>query len=205
MAKEKLLLINAGHGGLRAGKYMTKGKRAEIMGGPYQGSMFYEGIANRMVANMIQFRAMRDGVRSHIVQDNKSDTYRSKRIEEINELCQDYDCILLDIHFNAGGGDGYEGFIASSASAKSKRLAVEIGKRMMYDMGMRVREDYPGLWYKVKDWDLVALTHCPAVLVEGAFFDYWPNQEKILSFNWLTKLSKNYYYAMKKILFENES
>ena len=89
------------------------------------------------------------------------------KVAECNKYAPD---IALDIHLNAGGGDGCEVYYGVT-DAKSKRLAQCIEKAMK-TTGQNSRGIKTKLNSKGKDYfGIIRQTKCPAVLVECAFID----------------------------------
>lgn len=89
------------------------------------------------------------------------------KIDECNKYAPD---LALDIHLNAGGGDGFEIF-HSVTGGKGKTLAANI-ETCVKDIGqnsrgLKTRKNSSGTDY----FGFIRQTRCPAVLVECAFID----------------------------------
>ena len=91
----------------------------------------------------------------------------SEEIKECNAFSPD---LAVDIHNNAGGGDGAEVF-HHYGGGKSKTLAedilAEIGKVGQNTRGAKIRKNSQGKDY----YGFIRETSCPAVIVECAFVD----------------------------------
>ena len=91
----------------------------------------------------------------------------SEEIRECNEFSPD---LAVDIHNNAGGGDGAEAFY-HYGGGKSKVLAEnilsEIVKVGQNSRGAKIRKNSQGKDY----YGFIRETSCPAVIVECAFVD----------------------------------
>ena len=79
--------------------------------------------------------------------------------------------LVVSIHFNAGGGDGYEALVYSSArTALGKVFEKHVLAAGQNSRGVKLRPDL----------GILRLTNMPAVLNEGAFVD---NQKDIADWN----------------------
>jgi N-acetylmuramoyl-L-alanine amidase len=91
----------------------------------------------------------------------------SEEIRECNAYSPD---LAVDIHNNAGGGDGAEAFY-HYGGGKSKTLAenilAEIKKVGQNSRGAKIRKNSNGKDY----YGFIRETSCPAVIVECAFVD----------------------------------
>lgn len=90
--------------------------------------------------------------------------------EEIRE-CNAFDPDLaIDVHNNAGGGDGFE-VLHSIVGGTSKKLAqnieAEVKKIGQNSRGLKTKKNSAGSDY----FGFVRCTKCPAVIVEGVFVD----------------------------------
>lgn len=116
--------------------------------------------------------ACRDELKRHGVEvrmsrtKDENDTL-SEEIRECNAFSPD---LAVDIHNNAGGGDGAEAFY-HYGGGKSKTLAenilAEIVKAGQNSRGAKVRKNSQGKDY----YGFIRETSCPAVIVECAFVD----------------------------------
>lgn len=125
--------------------------------------------------------ACRDVLEKHGVEVRMSRTKDendplSEEIRECNAFAPD---LAVDIHNNAGGGDGAEAFY-HYGGGKSKTLAenilAEIVKVGQNSRGSKVRKNASGKDY----YGFIRETSCPAVIVECAFIDS-PSDLKILA------------------------
>jgi len=104
-----------------------------------------------------------------VMQSRTTDTTESAKakIAECNAYAPDF---ALDIHLNAGGGNGFEVF-HSVAGGKGKALAQSIEKAVVAagqnSRGVKTRTNSAGKDY----FGFVRQTSCPALLVECAFID----------------------------------
>lgn len=96
-----------------------------------------------------------------------ADVWLEKRIEEINDFKPD---LAVDIHHNAGGGDGAECYHTVNGG-KGKTLANnilhELKKIGQNSRGAKVKANAKG----TDSFGFIRETVCPAVIVECAFLD----------------------------------
>ncbi len=111
-----------------------------------------------LVANGIEVRMSRE-------KDENDDL--NEEIRECNKYNPD---IAVDIHNNAGGGDGFEAYYhfgGGVGKALAENLEAEIIKIGQNSRGCKTRKNSQGTDY----YGFIRLTKCPAVIVEGAFVD----------------------------------
>lgn len=117
-------------------------------------------------------KACRDELKRHGVEVRLSRTKdeNDPLIEEIKECNAFSPDLAVDIHNNAGGGDGAEAFY-HYGGGKSKTLAEnilsEIVKVGQNSRGAKIRKNSQGKDY----YGFIRETSCPAVIVECAFVD----------------------------------
>lgn len=161
------VLLTAGHGGIIDGQYMTdpkQGKKSPIWD---NGKQLFEGEFNRQVKYRVMELLHLNGYKYIDVVPEHIDIKRSERIKRINEYYKtNKNCFSVDIHANAGKGTGIELWIANNASARSQAIAEQL--ELAYNRS-ELPLKFRGI--KRKDFDMVALTNCPSVLVENPFMD----------------------------------
>lgn len=144
--------IGVGHGGTDPGAVSGKHKEA----------IYALDIANACTAEL-----KRHGV---LVMQSRTSNVTEVLAVKIKE-CNNYNPdVALDIHLNAGGGDGFEVF-HSITSTKGKTLAQNIEKSVK-----TIKQNSRGIKTKVNSngtdyFGFVRQTNCPALLVECAFID----------------------------------
>lgn len=162
-------LIDAGHGGMLFGRYMTAGKRS-----PSVPPGIYEGEFNRIVAAQLTYY-MYDAI---AINPGPIDIPLRARVNTINKIVAslDDDVVSVSIHANAAGRAGW-----SSASGfrvfypfalwdadrrrKSKLLAECINSAFVSNHMIPYGERAP----KRAKFTMIAKPRCPAVLVECGF------------------------------------
>ena len=139
-------------------------------GGSDPGTMKY--IVERDV-NLIMALACRDYLNANGVStkmsrtSNNTDTSINSMAREANNWGAD---LVISIHNNAGGGDGFEVYHTVSGG-KGKTLAqnieAEVKKIGQNSRGLKTRRDTDGTDY----YGMIRLTEAPAVICEGVFVD----------------------------------
>jgi N-acetylmuramoyl-L-alanine amidase len=163
--KTKLIpAISNGHGGMIGGVYQTKGKRYVFE----DGTVLYEGEYNRAVKTRVLERLTAKGIPFYDLVPEQQDIHRKTRISRADYLYKKSKgrTFLIDLHSNAGGGQGCETWIARQSSTKTKALAnwtKSLFKKHFPESRFR--------GVKRKDWDILALTRNPAIILELFFMD----------------------------------
>lgn len=140
------IYIGVGHGGRDSGAYANGIKEKDI--------------------NLIVAKSTRDILEQHGVQvlmSRNDDFYESvqEKVNECNSFNPDF---CIEIHFNAGGGDGFEGFVYPNTIESigiGKIIERELAKNGQNSRGLKDGSKF----------GMVRETHAPALLVEGGFID----------------------------------
>lgn len=199
-----LILLDAAHGGLVDGEYVTPGKRATI-----DGRTIYEGLTNRGQLFELQYQLALFGIPSEVVMDGRLDTPLSQRVARANELAATRPCFYLSIHSNAAESArayGWECFVHPKASELSKiaagLLATHYEKtfHLMYqDSRNKIRKGKGSLLFKEADFKVLRETHCPAVLVEDLFMTNAQNFDTLANMFYRCWLVRYKIYAIQEI------
>ena len=155
------ILLDAGHGGVIDGKYMTSGKRSPVW---ENGSVLYEGEFNRGIKARLKEMLQIKGIPYVDVNPQDEDLSLSDRVDAANTYPTN--SVYVSIHANAGGGTGCEVFTSVNCSSNSTKLAKCVENQYKpHFYGERWR----GI--KKKDFYVVKHTKMPAILVEAFFMD----------------------------------
>ena len=147
------VFIGVGHGGMDSG----------ALGGGLR-----EADVNLVMALTMAEELRRHGVQVAMSRTRDENDPLEEEITEANAYGPD---LAIDVHNNAGGGDGFECYIQTNQHAKMSRAFGEALERQVKALGQNSRGvkvrtyeggDYYGFLRRVK---------APAVLVEGAFLD----------------------------------
>lgn len=166
----KVVILDAGHGGVIGGEYQTPGKRSPKW---HQG-VLYEGMFNRWVVNRIIERLDRLNIPYYHVSAELTDTSLSTRVKRVNKIYnKNKNTYLLSIHANGGGGKGIEGF-----TSKGNTLSDKIGEVFL----RKLEEDLSSENFRFDNSDgdrdkesnfyILKNTSSPAFLLECGFMDH---------------------------------
>jgi N-acetylmuramoyl-L-alanine amidase len=146
------VFIGVGHGGIDGGAVADGIKEKDL---------------NLSIALACRDELVRHGVEVRMSRTKDENDPLSEEIRECNAYGPD---LAVDIHNNAGGGDGAEVFY-HYGGGKSKTLAenvlAEIVKVGQNSRGAKTRKNSSGKDY----YGFIRETSCPAVIVECAFVD----------------------------------
>ena len=146
------VFIGVGHGGSDPGAVANGVKEKDL---------------NLSIALACRDELKRHGVEVKLSRAKDENDTLSEEINECNAFAPD---LAVDIHNNAGGGDGAEVF-HHHGGGKGKTLAenilAEIVKVGQNSRGAKVRKNSQGKDY----YGFIRETSCPAVIVECAFVD----------------------------------
>ncbi len=175
---EKVILLDAGHGGIIDGKYVTPGKRSpewkvdEVVlcdkGWPH-GPVYYEGVGNRMIREELAKLLLNAGIPFHFVTTGNADVPLHERSNIINNYARIYgaeNCLGISIHsdgFTDPAAQGCSVFTSEGETLSDKVSPFYKGHMAQLFPWMRFRGD------KDKNYWILAKTHCPMILTENGF------------------------------------
>ena len=149
----KKVFIGVGHGGKDPGAVANGFEEADL---------------NLAIAKACNDELVRHGVSTKMSRTKDEDDTLNEEIKECNAFKPD---LAIDIHNNAGGGDGAEAFY-HYGGGKSKTLAenvlAEIVKIGQNSRGAKIRKGANGKDY----YGFIRETNAPAIIVECAFVDH---------------------------------
>lgn len=151
MAKKKVY-VGIGHGGYDSGA---------------TGNGFKEKDLTLSIGKYCNERLKQYGIETKISRTTDCDSSINSKVAASNAFKAD---VCMDIHINAGGGDGSEVYY-SHVSPNGKKLAQSI-----VDATLAIRQNTRGIKTRVDDdgtdyFGMIRMTDAPAVLVECAFID----------------------------------
>lgn len=115
---------------------------------------------------------------------NENDTL-SEEIKEANAFQPDF---AIDVHNNAGGGDGFEVYVQTGANAAQSKKAGQLLEKYVKAMGQNSRGVKTKLNDAGKDYfGFLRQINYPAVIVEGFFVD---NAKDVADFDTATEQKK---------------
>ena len=149
----KKVFIGVGHGGRDSGAVGRGG--------------IFEKTLNLSIARACGATLERHGVKVLLSRTKDEDDPVSQEVTECNAFAPD---LAVDIHNNAGGGDGAEAFhskYSETGKALAENILGEITKLGQKSRGAKMRIDSSGADY----FAFIRKTVAPAVIVECAFVD----------------------------------
>lgn len=203
------IILDAGHGGLVNGKYVTAGKRSPKFD---DGKQLYEGVNNREIVNMLITALQAEDIDCIDIVASQNDISLPTRVERANKLHEIKSCLYISIHSDANG-DGTNWDSASGISVytskgqtKSDELATLVIDELQDNFGNSVKwrtdssdhdEDKEENFYVLKN------TNCPAILCELGFHTNKEEATKMLTIEWKNKIVLSLVYAIKKYINKN--
>lgn len=148
----KRVYVGIGHGGYDSGAV---------------GNGFKEKDLTLSIGKYCNERLKQYGIETKISRTTDCDSSINSKVTASNAFKAD---VCMDIHINAGGGDGSEVYY-SHVSPNGKKLAQSI-----VDATLAIRQNTRGIKTRVDDdgtdyFGMIRMTDAPAVLVECAFID----------------------------------
>ena len=183
--KLPFVILDAGHGGLNPanGHYTTAPSKMW----EFKNWTFYEGVFNRLVVKEIAVLLDAMGIPYEIVSHKWQDNSRPDRVAKVQNIVRRQgNSVLFSIHANAANTNNPNFFHAkgymvftSKGQTKSDAIAETLWQKLQKHLPTRQgRKDLSDgdLDYEAS-FDMLALTPCPAVLLECGFFT---NEEEAL-------------------------
>ena len=156
-------------------------------GGSDPGAVGYvrEADANLTIALELKRLLEAVGVTVGISRTKNENDPLSEEIKEANAFKPDF---AIDVHNNAGGGDGFEVYVQTGTHAKESKAAgklLELYVKAMHQnsRGVKTKLNDAGKDY----YGFLRQVNCPAVIVEGFFVD---SQKDASDFDTAAKLKK---------------
>lgn len=195
------IILDAGHGGIANGVYMTAGKRSPFT---HKG-MLYEGVFNRDIVRRIAYYLDRVDMPYVILVPEHHDISLHSRCNRVNFNTQgwpDYDvknAFLVSIHANAGGGRGFEVFTSPGKTDADYLADLYIrGLQDTFKNKFQYRTDLSdGDLDKEARFKILTGTLCPAILTENLFMDTRKEYELLMTDDFRDLLSRSIFFSIK--------
>ena len=204
-----MILIDAGHGGINpsTGEYVTSGKRSPMLP---DGSVFYEGVNNRVIANMIHAELKEQGFESMLLVNTWQDVSLGWRVRKANKITKEHpNTILISIHSDAFGDgkkwtspSGISAFTSKGETKSDKYATIFLEKMFNHFNGIaKFRTDY----YRDNDPDkeadfyILRKTKCPAILFELGFHTNLEELQRMMTEDWKQRVVKSIVEGFKEI------
>lgn len=193
----KPVIFDTGHGGIINGIYQTEGKRSP----DWDMGVLYEGAANRWIINdVIKQMDFKEYPYYHISPEH-TDVSLTTRCNRANRIyAQDKNVYGISMHFNAGGGTGWEIF-TSRGLTKSDYIAHEF--IIAFEEMLDIRPRLGGHTFLNKDkeanYQILRDTRCPFILIEGGFMDHPEDYKKLWDPEFHLKLERAITYGIERV------
>ena len=131
------------------------------------GNGLKEKEVNLSIALHLREELQRHGVTVGISRTVDEDDPTSEEVKECNAFAPEY---AVDIHTNAGGGEGFEAYHTLSGGqgkVMAQNIEAEVIKIGQKSRGLKTRANSAGKDY----FGFIRQTKCPAVILECAFID----------------------------------
>jgi len=169
----RIVLLDAGHGGIINNVYVTAGKRSDIWA---DGSQYFEGVGNRLIREELIKLLKKAGIRYKVVNEGNKDTCLRDRVNYINSQARKYgakNTLLISIHsngFKEKQAHGWSCFTSPNKTMSDKYAETLYDKMRLEFPRERMRTDYiDGDQDKEANFVLLTKTICPAILSENFF------------------------------------
>lgn len=173
MSKLRMVLLDAGHGGIVNGKYVTAGKRSPVW---KDGIQYFEGVGNREIRDRLARMLREEGISFKFVNEGNEDIPLSKRTTFINKVAREYgvsETLVISIHSNGFTKESAHGW--SCYTSKGQTLADQYAENLYHEM----MKEFPSEKFRMDKTDgdmdieenfwILQRTVCPAILSENFF------------------------------------
>ena len=170
-------VIDTGHGGIINGVYQTLGKRSPN----WSKGVLYEGAANRWIAAKVMQKLDYEQLPYYHVSPELEDTSLTIRSNRTNEIySRNKNIYGISIHFNAGGGTGWEIF-TTPGETMSDHIADIFIQEFQKHHPLKARLGGTKDLEKDKEanFSILRRTNCPFILLELGFMDNPTDYEKL--------------------------
>jgi N-acetylmuramoyl-L-alanine amidase len=185
------VLLDAGHGGMVNGKYVTPGKRSPVWNDLPQ---LFEGVQNRAIVSLLKVKLTAANIKFTDVVSSENDISLKQRVSKANSIyTKDKSAVYISIHADAAG-KGIEDYPATGISVwtspgqtKSDTLATKVYNCLDKKLGntTKKRADHSdGDPDNEAHFQVLTSTTCPAILCELGFMTNRKECELMQSAKW---------------------
>lgn len=190
MNKLKVVILDAGHGGIIDNVYQTKGKRSPVWDDQPEESMvniLYEGVSTRLVREDLAKMLKSENIRYVYANEGRKDTSLEERVKFANSVAKKVGpehCLYISIHhdaFKLNQGEGYSVFTTPGQTDSDiyAEAYMEEMEKIFPDRKQRTDDD-DGDMDKEKNFYVIRETSCPAILTENFFMTHEYECKEIL-------------------------
>jgi N-acetylmuramoyl-L-alanine amidase len=199
-----LLIVDAGHGGLRAdGTYTTAPSKmfTHSEGVFHRGGTFFEGVFNRKLANVLIGLCKQANIETAKVYDEVEDTTLGLRVQRANALAVNRQAVYMSLHGNAFSNTNARGIsvhIAHQASAQSQRLATLLAQELQKISETPFRRHNQQELFWRDNFFVLTRTNMPAVLSENGFFTNLQDANLMITDEFIARVAYAHFLAFIK-------
>ena len=164
---KKVIVLDAGHGGMIDGVYQTRGKRSPVWA---DGSQYFEGVGNREIVKKLTTKLIDKGVEVFNANPTEKDMPLRERTAIINKEIKDNpdkEYIGISVHsngFSKESAHGWSIYTYTKGSKASKEMSELMAKTMQKEFPhRRFRGEKTANFWMCKN------TICPFILTENFF------------------------------------
>lgn len=197
---KRTVIISNGHGGMINGIYQTLGKRSP----DWENGILYEGMFNRWVSNRLIEKLDRANIPYFHISPELGDISLPEKVKRANTIHNKFgDVYILEIHANAGRGEGIEGFTSIGDTDSDKIADIFLSnlekelpcQKMRYDFSDGDRD-------KESNFYILHKSTPPAFLLECGFMDNRSDYKRLWDEGYLEKIVNSLFKSVKE-LYEN--
>lgn len=191
-------ILDAGHGGMVNGQYVTPGKRSPVWP---DGRQLFEGVFNRMVVRRIADLCQNAGIQCTILVPEELDISLGERVRRANAIASQTPSIFVSVHSNAGGGTGWEVFTTPALTHSDPVATVFFNSARKFLPTFKMRADFSdGDPDQESNFYVIKNTICPAILTENLFMDTLnPDCELLMSPQGVETIAQLHFDAIRSI------
>tara|TARA_R110001592_G_scaffold101583_8_gene287453 strand:+ start:240 stop:839 length:600 start_codon:yes stop_codon:yes gene_type:complete len=185
-----LYIVDAGHGAINpeSGRYVTAGKRSPFH---EDGSILYEGVENRRKVKAIISLMKENNLDCLELVDTWQDVSLRERVEDVNKLTNENECIFISIHSNAYGRGWTSPKGISIYHFEDSKQSNKVAKIFHQELSCNFDGLTKDRGIKESRFYVLKNTRCPAVLLELGFHSNKEESKKIMSNEWIKLVAKS--------------
>ncbi len=197
-----LWILDAGHGGVINGEYVTKGKRSPIWS---DGTQYFEGVGNRNICKLLTNKLRSKNIEVvNLMAGIEQDVPLQERCDLTNRIYRENkNAIFISIHSNGFTNEQANGFsiYTSKGETKSDKIASLFYEEMIFHFpDHKARKDFTdGDIDKEANFYVLKHTSCPAILIENFFMTNYKESKELMNPLFVDKIVESHYSAIMKI------
>lgn len=196
----KLFLLDAGHGGMIDGKYVTPGKRSPDFGD----GVYYEGVGNRDIVRRIGDGLQKLGIDFHILVPEQEDIALSERVKRANALHSKHgNTVLVSVHSDAFTNPNANGWSCFTSPGQTKADAyadVFYEEAEQLFCGRTIRKDMTDGDHDFEaNFYMLRKTTMPALLTENFFMTNLQDYRLLMSEGGKNLIAQLHINAIRRI------